>query len=303
MPHRILFDSAPAEGGGTATATAPAQAVASGDPPAPAKSPPPPPSKVEVDAAYLADVLKQNREMGERLTTFEDRLRAEKEAADEKHFRELADKDGAAKALEAQKESLRTELSTFRSKAERDIKAVEEKYRAEMNESLERLRGESGAKLQEAITERDAAKQEAESLRRDYLGAQLRAAVTDGMAGRSWLNEHAERQVRKELADRMEIHRDGRDGKITIREKGTNKPANEVIPALLDSDEFAHFQKPSTTGGTGATAAASRTATAAKPGVDQGHGDINDEIINDLKKHMDERREGAIGLRFHSNKQ
>jgi len=88
---------------------------------------------------------------------------------------------------------------------------------------------------------------EAES---EVLGSRVDVTITKAIAGREFLNEKAADQAVRLLTGDLEAVRV--DGKIVVRQRGTNKPAAEFIKESLDSDDFAHFQKAKAGGGSGA---------------------------------------------------
>lgn len=74
-----------------------------------------------------------------------------------------------------------------------------------------------------------------------------------------WVSAEAASQANALLATEFEVVE--ANGTTSVRHKATGKPAAEVIPNLIASSAYAHFQKPTTTGGTGQAAADRTQAT------------------------------------------
>lgn len=82
--------------------------------------------------------------------------------------------------------------------------------------------------------------------------AQVTAAITEAMSGRTFVSPSAAAQVRREIEAKLEVTRDA-SGQVVVREKGSLRPVAEAVKAMLatGADEFSHCIKSATTGGTG----------------------------------------------------
>lgn len=157
---------------------------------------------------------------------------------------------GEYSGLFRERESLRSRLAALESEK---AQAVE----AERNKHLQELAETKGAKA--ALEEQQKQLQEkyeaADKARRDidarYLGEKKANAINDGLAGIDLIDSPAaQRQVRRLLDERFSVERDAA-GKEVVRDRETGRYAADAIPDIMRSDEFAHFLKPTTTGGSG----------------------------------------------------
>lgn len=118
--------------------------------------------------------------------------------------------------------------------------------------------GEQG-KAREALTELEGRyKNETTDLRDKYHRTLLTNDIARATLSIGWVSSEAAKQANSLLASEFEVV--DVNGSTIVRHKATGKPASEVIPNLIASSEYTHFQKPTTTGGTG-QAAADRTST------------------------------------------
>jgi hypothetical protein len=114
--------------------------------------------------------------------------------------------------------------------------------------------------VEKALTERKTtyetkiaeATQRYANLETSLLGEAKSRVIAESTAGRPWASDHAAMQARSVLESRVDVSRDS-TGKIVVRDKATGQFAGDSIPKLLDTDEFAHFFKPTSAGGSGAT--------------------------------------------------
>jgi limonene-1,2-epoxide hydrolase len=159
------------------------------------------------------------------------------------------------------------------------LKALAEKGQAE--EALAQLRTNKDA---EVTRERD----RANALEREILGDRKKVAISVGLDGVDWVSEKAARDARLILEERFEATRDAA-GVVAIREKGTGKPAADVIKEWRASDDSAHYQKATTTGGAGA-GATNRSAATTTPA------DPVARMTEQLKQSIAGSRAGAPGL-------
>jgi hypothetical protein len=94
------------------------------------------------------------------------------------------------------------------------------------------------------------------TLERQIFEERKTSAITEALNGRTFVGSTPEQRsaaavmVRRLLLDEFETSRDG-SGALVVREKGTGRPAADVLPGKLSSAEFAIFFAPSTTGGSG----------------------------------------------------
>lgn len=75
------------------------------------------------------------------------------------------------------------------------------------------------------------------------------ATVSAALAGKPFVSDYAAQHVHTILSDKIEAWRDLTTGEISVREKGTLKPAGEAIAAWLAGPEAAHFLVATTKGG------------------------------------------------------
>lgn len=125
---------------------------------------------------------------------------------------------------------------------QREIDALAKK--GEVDTALAKLREDSANDLKK---ERD----KTAGLETQILTDKKGSEITGLMLGTDFVSEAAATQVRQILDARFEAVRDA-NGVVTVREKGTLKPAATVVKDWLASPESAHFRKASTTGGAGA---------------------------------------------------
>jgi hypothetical protein len=91
------------------------------------------------------------------------------------------------------------------------------------------------------------------ALEGQILGSHVSTAVTDGVAGVTFISPEAGAQARKLAADRLEAVRDPATGAVTVREKGTLRPAADAMKAWVGSADAKHFLAPTSRGGAGTT--------------------------------------------------
>jgi len=88
------------------------------------------------------------------------------------------------------------------------------------------------------------------SLESEYYGEVLQRTIADGLPAERFHNGFMFATARSLIAQSLEIARDTA-GNLVVREKGTFRPAKDVIAERLASADFAPFLKPATTGGAG----------------------------------------------------
>lgn len=88
------------------------------------------------------------------------------------------------------------------------------------------------------------------TLQEQFNRAEMNRVLTDLMPIERFHGSDALADARAKIAANLEIIADS-TGTPTVREKGTMRPAAEVIAEKLASAQFAHFLKPTTGGGAG----------------------------------------------------
>ncbi len=224
--------------------------------------------KIEVDPVLFGKQAEELSLLKAQLAEFQKERQAAIEAERQKYLGELAAKEGASKALDEQLRLLKEE---------------QEKRQKSFEEALTKAQAEAEARIREA-------KEHAAKLERDYLDEKKANFIADQMAGRQWVNAHAERDAREKLARKVTVER-GDNGQLIYRGPD-GKFASESIPSLLDSDEFEHLQRPKSTGGAGVQSGAAREVAAPS-------GSSDDPIANLFKAARDAMsvRSDAIGFR------
>jgi hypothetical protein len=74
-----------------------------------------------------------------------------------------------------------------------------------------------------------------------------KAVLADATAGVVWTSSAAGKDALAKLASNFEVLTIG-DGVEEVRERGTGRKAAEVVKQLLDSEDYLHFQSPTTRG-------------------------------------------------------
>lgn len=127
-------------------------------------------------------------------------------------------------------------------------------------------------------------------LRQRLHNRELDFAVSDGIAGVTFITPEAARDARAKLSAEFQVSEV--EGRVEIRHKTTGRLLSDVVQERLRSPEYSHFLRAATMGGAG-IANADRTARAI-PGND---------IASRLLEHERAQRAtgggGAIGLRTH----
>jgi hypothetical protein len=186
-------------------------------------------------------------------------------------YRRLLDKEARLTEIEAESRRVAEEKEAAR------LKALAEKGQAE--DAIRQLRE---AKDAEIIKERE----RASNLEREILDGQTAVAISTALDGIDWVSEKAARDARKILEGRFETVRDASGAKRTV-EKGTGRPAADVIKEWRASDDSAHYVKANTEGGAGARG----TNHTASPVATE-----SDPIAAQLRKIVAARKTGAPGL-------
>lgn len=141
-------------------------------------------------------------------------------------------------------------LAEIEAQAQRDLNEAKQREidaLAKQGKSDEAL-----AKLRESSAD-DLAKERSKSasLETQLLADRKSAEISSAMLGTDFVSPAAAQQARKLMEEQTESVRDAA-GTVTIREKGTLKPAAAAIKDWLASADSAHFRKATTTGGAGA---------------------------------------------------
>ena len=158
-------------------------------------------------------------------------------SADE--YRKLLDAQSKLAESDAQRER---ELNEAK---QREIDVLAKK--GEVDQALLKLRESSADELKKE-------REKSTGLETQILTDKKVSEITGLLLGTDFVSEAAATQVRQILDGRFEAVRDA-SGVVTVREKGTLKPAATVVKDWLASPESAHFRKASTTGGAGAKGA------------------------------------------------
>lgn len=186
------------------------------------------------------------------------------------------------RSTEAQLAEMKRANALILEKAEADrIKALADK--GQVDEAMKQLREAETAKRTEAETRYA-------GLESQYLGEKKANVIGDSLAGRDFVSPEAAAQAKTLLDARFESTRDA-SGQIMVREKSTGRPAAEVIRETLDSPSFAHFMKPSTTGG--ANAGGSKPAPVVTESAETMT--VSDALIANAKNRAESRNPYAFG--------
>lgn len=139
--------------------------------------------------------------------------------------------------------SYRQEQEAIRQRAEAErLQALADKGKAD--ELLKELRDKHNA------SETDWTKRYTD-LETSYHGEKRAATVGAAVSGVQWISDDAKGQALELLNARLAVTKDG-SGATVVVDKLTGRPAAAVIPELLGSAAFAHFQLPKGQGGAGA---------------------------------------------------
>ena len=128
--------------------------------------------------------------------------------------------------------------------------------KGQADEALNQLRAAKDTAVK-AATDR------ADGLEAQILGERKSGAIATHLLPASFVSEAAANQVKTILDSRFEAVRDATTSTVTVREKGTGRPAADVIREFLASPDAAHFLRPSTQGGANATGGNRTTPTPA----------------------------------------
>jgi hypothetical protein len=136
-----------------------------------------------------------------------------------------------------------------------------EKARALEKKEQDRLRalaekGEADKALEQQRTSYEdrlnQERQRANALQSALFNKERTAVLNDALFGVDFISADAGRQARKLLEDELETTTDAA-GTVLVRQRGTGRPAAEVVKEQVASPAFAHFLKPTNTGGAGAS--------------------------------------------------
>lgn len=212
------------------------------EPPPAAAAPPAPESPKPAPTISLSvDEYQRFRSLETQLAEVSKAQQAALDAKEQERLKILADKEGAEKALAEQRTSWET----------KHAEAVAAHSRLEAEIFTERKEG----------------------------------AIAAAFAGRTFAGDTPEQKsftagaVRRLLVDELETTRDAA-GALHVREKGTGRPAAEVLKEKLDSPQFAVFLSASKTGGTGAGGDKPSLADPSKPPEP---GSIAESVSNFMK--------------------
>jgi hypothetical protein len=162
------------------------------------------------------------------------------------------------------------ELDTFRSKYATDLAAKEtERLTAlaktgEVEKALEQQRTAWEAKLGEE-------RSNFSKVRDLYHGKAKAEALAGPLAGVAFsgltpeIQANAASQFRMLIQDRFETYEDSQ-GNLIVREKGTGRPAADVMKELVNAPEYQHFFVPKSRGGSGTNGTLSAGVTQSNTG-------------------------------------
>jgi hypothetical protein len=191
-------------------------------------------------------------------------------------YQRLTQSQARLAEIEAEKRQL------AEAKEQERLKALAEK--GEIEKALTTLRESKDVEIRKAIEKADA-------LETQILGGEKRTVITSGMFGADFRSDAAAAQVRQLLEPQFESVRDAA-GQIVVRDKATLRPAADVIRERLASPDFAHFLKPSTTGGAGSRGGERTTAT----GAATEPADVNEALIQMLRDKHTRKDTSYYGL-------
>jgi colicin import membrane protein len=146
---------------------------------------------------------------------------------------------------------LRDELAEFH----RNQEAAKAEAEAERLRLMAAKEGADKALEEQRIkltAERDEERRLRESERLQRLDAHKANAITGALSGVSWLDQAAHDLARHRLAPDFEARLDTATGSISVVERTTGLPAEQVIAERVKQAPFTYLQKPHTTGGSGA---------------------------------------------------
>jgi hypothetical protein len=153
------------------------------------------------------------------------------------------------RAMEKQLEEVqKLQQSALEAKEAERLRALAEK--GQIEEALAQQRTAWEQKHAEALSRYTQLEQQVYSERKN-------SAIVEAFHGRSFIGETPEQRgataamVRRLLQDDFETTRSV-EGGLVVREKGTGRPAVDVLRERLDSPQFAIFFAPSSRGGSGA---------------------------------------------------
>lgn len=150
-------------------------------------------------------------------------------------------------------------LAEIEAQAQRDLNEAKQREidalakKGEVDQALLKLRESSADELKKE-------REKSTALETQILVDKKGSEITGLLLGTSFVSDAAAAQARQILDARFEAVRDAA-GTVTVREKGTLKPAATVVKDWLASTDSAHFRKASTTGGAGAKGGDQTTAT------------------------------------------
>jgi hypothetical protein len=164
------------------------------------------------------------------------------------------------------------------------LKALADKGQAE--EAMAQLRTSKDAEIQRE-------RERANGYEREILSGHKSSVIADALLGADFVSDEAARDARLILDGRFESVRDA-NGTVTCREKGTGRPASEVIQEWRGTKASAHYLKPTTTGGAGTTGTNHAAASSANETLEA-------RQARQIKEAMVAQRGGSIGILAHTN--
>jgi hypothetical protein len=160
------------------------------------------------------------------------------------------------------------------------LKALAEK--GEIERALSELRQKKDEEIREARTRVD-------SLEASILTERKSSTLTSSLLGTVFRSQEAAEQVNELLERRLEAVRDPVSGAVSVREKGTGRPASDFVKEWLASKAADHFLAPTTTGGAGA-------GGTHRPG-ETPKDDPTARRLEQIRAGMAQQSRGAVGLR------
>lgn len=145
----------------------------------------------------------------------------------------------------------RNQQAALEAKEQERIKALAEK--GQIEEALNQTRASWEQKHNEALTRYT-------QLEQQIFGERRNSAIASAFQGRDFVGQSPDQKaataamLQRLIEDKFETTRDGASGALVVREKGTGRPASEVLRSLLDSPEYALFFMPTVRGGSGSDA-------------------------------------------------
>lgn len=145
----------------------------------------------------------------------------------------------------------RTQQAALEAKEAERIKALAEK--GQIEEALNQTRASWEQKHNDALSRYTQLEKQVFAERRD-------SVISSAFRGRQFVGQTPDQQastasmLQRLIEDKFETTRDGASGALVVREKGTGRPAADVLKSLLDSPEYALFFMPTTRGGSGSDA-------------------------------------------------